>query len=359
MSYRLTDDGLYSVDWEVVARLVESYARARLQLDQSRVVSIRQSKWYNPFSWQMPDIHQVEVDWDRVGDMVRVKSFMQTNSMYSRGAAGGRAMQDVAYQLRQMARETPLLRRQFLEKLHGAQRRTMEAINSSVESYQGTIEALKEVRDTSATTVLVGASAVTGGAAAAGLTLVGGTLKGVAKYQDTDNVGAAVMEGAGAVVFTLVPMGSGGAELTAGEQAWLMVAQGTWDADTSLVEGKSVGEALADGSLSIVGSAAAAGVGNLLKGEQARKLLDRVSTPLKAHIKNADVGKLMEESIKKGTESAVRAAPGMVRSALGRRSAPPARTRAPSRYVGHAILPGETLLDLAVVNMRRGVGHGW
>ena len=355
MSWEPTDDRQYAVDWQVVWRLVESYVRAKLQVDRSTVVSMRQSKWYNPFSWQLPDIRQVEVDWDALGDEVKVTTFLKANGMYSRGAAGGPAMRDVAYELQHLVRQTPHLKDQFVKKMREASRQTMDAINRSVDSYQGTIDGLKVVRDTAATGLLIGATAATGGAAMGLGLAAGGTLKGWGKYQDTGKVGAAVMEGAGAVAFTLIPLG---AELTRGQQAWLIVAQGEWDADTSLVEGKSLREALEDGTLSILGSAAGAGVGHFLEGESAKAFLDRVSAPINANIQGVDGAKLIAETLTKVTEGAVRAVPGAVRSALASRAAPTS-PRGRSRYLDHSILLSEGLLDLAVVNMSKGVGRGW
>jgi predicted nucleotidyltransferase component of viral defense system len=68
MSYsQLRDDyATYAIDWGIVERLVRAYHRARARDMYSTVTSTSQTDWYNPFSWSMPDIKSVDVDWDRV-----------------------------------------------------------------------------------------------------------------------------------------------------------------------------------------------------------------------------------------------------------------------------------------------------
>src|SRR5262245_6798118 len=56
----------FMIDWGIVRRLLKSYWTARLQYQYGTEVSMSDSHWYNPFSWSLPDVSQVEVDWDAV-----------------------------------------------------------------------------------------------------------------------------------------------------------------------------------------------------------------------------------------------------------------------------------------------------
>lgn len=146
------------------------------------------------------------------------------------------------------------------EMQRSASHETFANIELSVARGETGLAIAKQVRDLSATTLVVGSSVMTGGAAVA--VLGGGSvLRGVSKYQTSGNIGSAVLSATGSFVVGAIPLGGGslkaGASLAArvggesiryGERAALIVVGAQLDAQfegaTALIEGRSAREAL-------------------------------------------------------------------------------------------------------------------
>jgi hypothetical protein len=71
----------------------------------------------------------------------------------------------------------------FLDLMGDVQTRNMQKISEATEDYEGQVELLRFVRDTSADGLMVGASIMSGGAAGFAALRAGSILKGVAKWE--------------------------------------------------------------------------------------------------------------------------------------------------------------------------------
>jgi len=102
-----------------------------------------------------------------------------------------------------------------------AWRRTSESIDGAVSRGEAAAAAARKVRDLSATVLVIGSSFMTGGASVA--VLGGGSLlQGVAVWQDTGNVGSAVLQATGTFIVGVIPLGGAGtaAVRAEGETTW-------------------------------------------------------------------------------------------------------------------------------------------
>ena len=101
---------------------------------------------------------------------------------------------------------------------HSASQRTFDSIDAA--GWETWIARMTWLRDTSATVLVVTSGIMTGGAAPALLTLAAGsTLRGVATYQDSGNVGAAVVNGVGTMVVGAIGLGTAAASSGAAQAA--------------------------------------------------------------------------------------------------------------------------------------------
>jgi hypothetical protein len=356
VAYQLMNNGSlqYAVDWDVVDRLVRAYWRAESRNSYSRVVKSSDKSWYNPVSWSLPEIEQIEVDWNLV------------RSQSDSGAADDRArlrqvgatnVRGVAEELEWKVARTGKLTTSFVDDMGAIQSANMARIDNAVSAYGSQIEVAKFLRDTSADGLMVGATLLSGGTAAAVLT-GGSAMKGWAKYQDTDSVGAAVMQGFGSFVFTAIPMGGA---LTAGQKWTLVLVQSSWESGMALAEGKSLAEAIPTGALKLTGP----GCEKIFGKAGVIKMLEKAGIPLRITVAGEDVaakfvdklgGKVLQ---KQGVEKRVgkQAVEALVGGAT--RSAQPESGMASGALVRDATFTDDLLLKFAIVNMQKGIGWGW
>lgn len=354
MAYELLANGStqFAVDWDIVRRIVRSYHRATLQLGYARATTMSQSHWYNPMTWSLPDITHVEVDWDAVradadafaGEDVRN---MQVEARYNAPR--------IARRLASMTDITAQEKDTFVDWLGTVQTQNMVAINKALSDYQSSTEIARFVRDTSADGLMVGASVMTGGAAAAAL---GGAsfFKGVCRFHDSGSVGASVMEGAGSFAFAYVRLGT---SFAFSQDVVLALVQAPWAVGTELVGGATISRAVAVGAVRLSGPSSEA----LFKLGPAKTLFDKVAVPIVINyggenVASSFLARLASETLQ--TRAADRAsrsagAPGDD----GARELPAPVSRRSGQLIDDATLSSRFLLDLAFVNMQKGIGHGW
>src|SRR5690606_37155944 len=154
----------------------------------------------------------------------------------------------------------------------------MQALERAVGRDQTAIDVAKVVRDSSATTLLIGATLLSGGTAGAAFATLatGSGLKATTKYQDTGNLGAASVELAGNLIFGMIPIGRAGEALKGAEKAAVLIMQANWSATVSLVEGKSLSESLASGALALIADPVA---GAIVGSPVVKKGLEKVAVP--------------------------------------------------------------------------------
>ncbi|GLS88717.1 hypothetical protein GCM10010873_36910 [Cypionkella aquatica] len=151
-----------------------------------------------------------------------------------------------------------------------ATRQSSASISSNVEGWETALSVAQFVRDTSATILVVGAGLLSGGAAF-GVLGAGSVLRGTATYQDTGNVGAAVINGSGTFIVGMVGIAGGNPALARSEQIQVMFVgsglQGGVQGMQSLVEGKTPKQALQQAAVSagfnLLGSAVGGRIENM------------------------------------------------------------------------------------------------
>jgi hypothetical protein len=315
----------------------------------------------------LPDVRSIEVDWARVDASASDNADRDLNRMAERATMDARGMY---LDLKGMVEDTSRYTNAFTDRLGALQTENMARINGAVDSYGAQIEVAKFVRDTSADGLMVGASIATGGA---GVALLGGgsALKGWAKYEDTDGlttdrrVGAAVATGVGSFVFGAFKLG--GAKLSGGQEAVLTILQAKWDTGVALVEGKSLSTAVATGSLKLAGPF----VDRLFKSGVATRLFQKACVPIAVTVQRVGAAGVPEIANVAATVSQKWATKVFNKQVVDRSgkaaikavsapNAPSLPTSAPARpsLLSQAILTDQTLLELAIVNMDKGIGRG-
>ena len=352
MGYQLVANGQkqFAIDWDIVRRVVRSYHTSCLELDFAREVTMSESHWYNPMTWSLPAISHVEVDWDSVRRYA--DGYTQADVRDMRVEAKYNAAR-IAHRLEDLIDTTLRNKEVFVDWIGTVQTQNMQSVNRAVEDYESNVELAKFVRDMSADGLMVGASVMSGGAAVAAL---GGAsfFKGTCKFQDTDSVGAGVMEGAGSFAFAYVKLGK---TFTLKQDLVLALVQAPYKAGTELVGGATVSKAALSGAVKLTGPA----VDNLFKLGPARTLFDKVAVPIVITYGGENVAsKILAKAAGKTAQKGVEA---WGKSALANTNGGDADTEAaprrPGPLVAESTLSSRYLLYLAFVNMEKGIGRGW
>jgi hypothetical protein len=354
MAYELVQNGntQFAIDWDVMRRLVKSYYTSYHQYDSGREVTLSDSQWYNPLSWSLPEVSHVEVDWDAVRARTEADTAADLRDLRAEAASNAPR---VARRIESLIEATNRNKELFVEWMGTVQTQNTESISKAVDDYESNIEIAKMVRDNSARGLMVGASVMTGGGAVAAL---GGAsfFKGFCKFQDTDSVGAGVMEGAGSFIFAYVKLGK---SFSFKQDMVLAFVQAPYEATTELVAGKTLSEAAVSGAVKLTGPA----VDRLFKLGPSKTLFDKLAVPIsityggdnKASELLTGFGKsAVKEGIKSGTKAVLLGSNG---ASQGDEAG--AGTRRSGQLVREATLSNKFLLYLAFVNMTKGIGHGW
>jgi len=361
MAYTMVNSGRtqYAVDWEVVERMCRSYWLAYYQNQYSELNKMSESTWYNPFSWSMPEIRTVDFDWDRVNSAT-ASAVVRDMIDYQRRAASD--MRGIAYDVKFKLEQTGTISRGLRDWLREIQDQNVSAMKQAERDYTGLIDACRFVRDTSADIVAIGSTIATGGAAS-GLLVGSSALKGVYKYQDTGSAGAAVLYGAGSMMLGAFKVG--GAKLTTGGEYVLIVAQGILEGGTTLASGKSFGDAVTAGGLKIAGSGAAQA---LFGSQLVKTIFQKMPVPFTVYSETWRSGveymaedvadKLLEKTSKKLVEKGVKAGLSYAGKRLTAESAP-SGDGSGSGLIDDVPFEKLGLLYLSIVNMEKGIGHGW
>lgn len=365
MAYTLVQNGKtqFAIDWDIISRLTRSYYTAYLQWSYGEETTISDSRWYNPLSWSLPDISHIEVDWDRVRRDAVSKAERDVGLM--RRVANVDAA-SVAKFLEARVGEAARYKEQFVDWMGDVQTRNMHNVESAVKSYEADKEIAKFVRDRSYDMLMICAGVMTGGEALVAMG-AGSFLKGQAKFQDTGSLGAATMEGAGTFVFAYVKLGK---EFSLKQDVVLAFVQAPYKIATEVVGGATFGDAALAGALTL----ATPGTDRLFNFAPGKTFFDRAAIPLTIKYGGKD---LATEVLKGSKKLAAGTVAGMMKSSAssfvqggleatanklaGPRKGEAAGERAPqsSSLLDEATLTNRHLLDLAFVNMDKGIGRGW
>jgi hypothetical protein len=346
----------YAVDWDVLERFCMSYWQTHHQLRCAETIRMSESNWYNPFSWSLPEIQTVDVDWEAARKAAALDC---TSDMHDYAWRASTSMPDIAREIQFRVEQTAIQRRSFTHLLKSVQSANLTAMDNAVADYTGLIEASRFVRNTSADVVAIGSTIATGGAAA-GLLGASASMKGYGKYQDTGKVGASILYGAGSIVLGAFKVG--GAKLSKAGEYTLIIAQGVLEGGTSLAAGDKFADAVATGGLKI----ASAGATQALFGSSwVKNVFSKMPIPMNVWSKIQDDGvnkrfvdeanTLAEKTAKKFTEKGLKSA--MTTLAAPAKAVEPATLQ--TGYLDGVPIEDRLLLNLAIVNMAKGIGRGW
>lgn len=302
--------GTWAVDWTIVRLIVRSHANSLAILNNGVRSETSEVDWYNPFSWGMPDVVSYDVNWNQV----RRERDRTTNEVlgdFRRNISN--SVPGVKDRLQSLIFETESNRNIFRNNMNSATRETMRNINSSVEGYETAVSAARITRDVSAEVFLVGATFLSGGTAA--LAIAGGSaFKGVATFQDTGNVGAALIETTGSFIITIIPVarGAGGATAVAASRAETIAYEGAvimldaqFEVAKGLVSGDTLQQAIARGGLKVVTAGVGAGIGEVFKTDAVRNMLAKTAIPATMQISRGAADTISTLDFAGGVTSAV------------------------------------------------------
>jgi hypothetical protein len=256
MSWDLLEasDGGFYINRAGIHRVISQYVRAQSKCDSARMVT-HTDRYMHLFA--LPTTYSVEIDDERIRLDDQVGTPVLEEMFYG-NLAQGQSMRGAREQLLAWMWATYQYEQSLLSKIRSAQYQTMASIDEKVSKAKHFEEGAKMVRDLSAMALLVGATFVTGGAAAEGAvgvsTMTGGELlgtstmyagmKGVFKYQDTGKAEDAIFTGTASFVTGIVGLASGAAGATGAGKVALIAVGVTNDFLFSIAEGALSGKDL-------------------------------------------------------------------------------------------------------------------
>lgn len=226
-----------------------------------------------------PNTVTVEINLNNIKPVVQAEAAREFEQFVSLSHEDGAR----AFELLVNARMNAVRDKQHVQDMQKqASRETMSNIERSVQIGKAGENVARFVRDTSATTLVIGATVISGGA---GMAALGGgsLLKGTGTYQDTGKVGAATMNTLTSFTFGLVPWSIAGKVLPRSQQIALFIVGVKNDVlsntVTSLASGEEAGqaftEALTKGAFGAVGG---------LFGMVGKPFFDKLAVPVKVGV---------------------------------------------------------------------------
>jgi len=252
------NDGIYLIDWEGLARIIRSCKRAGAMNAYSRLVTQRGERDWVAFGMRLPDLHSVEVDWDKVKIETTTQADMEIRKFH---AAAQGSIKAQLLKLVYMMEQADDDRDAFQDKQSEAQEKTTGSIEGAVHKGEIAVEVLKGVRDTSAEIVMVGATYVSGGTAGVIFTGVGSGMKAGFIYQDTGKADKAL-----ATFSTNLLLGAFDLKVGAAMKGMTSLAEkigvaivwskakGAMEIPKGLIEGKSLKQAASGAAVKLMAS---------------------------------------------------------------------------------------------------------
>ncbi|GEM_PF-3313428 len=255
-------------DPDVVYAIVRAAVRARIMRNRSRVVT------ENP-AWYLPTTYYLDTNWQGYRPEMEAEAarYWQNAQLQLR-----RAPDTFFGSLIGLVNDAINDNNWHRNTSQDCMRRSSANIGRVVDNWETALTATRVVRDASATILIVTAGVlvapVGAGAAAAAssgigmggattMLATGSVMRGAFTYQDTGNVGSAMINAAGSFTVGMIGLGGASATLTSAEAATVLVigasAQGVTSGGQALVEGKSMEQAAA-AALIGAGSQALGGV---------------------------------------------------------------------------------------------------
>lgn len=265
---------LWSPDGMYIA--IRSVVRANEIRSRTRVVETDQG-------WFFPTLYNVETRWNGITQAVNRGSniYWPEAEMRARTDPAAFFQHFVAYVQQGLADQE-----WYSTTRRTTQHRTMQNIHGNVDNWESAITVTRGIRDGSATFLIVAGSVATGGAGAtvlgsAGMTTatagqalssvaLGSAMRGAFTYQDTGNVGSALINATGSFVTGAIPVGQAGMALSSAETATLVIigsaGQGATTGLQAVAEGQSMRTAATAALVSTGANLVSGGIGLRLDG---------------------------------------------------------------------------------------------
>ena len=273
-----SERNLYLIDWDLVDQVIHHSAYIQSINENAKLITEKEG-------FGMPETYEYDIDIDKARSAAAAAVVADT------ARRGQWRPQDVFYQqsrlptrldvesLRLWLISTEKAGRDandaYLAKQHKATQSSMKNINDRASTFETAANVAKITRNLSTDFLLISAGALTGGAALA----VGGAgslIKGVGTYEDTHNVGAAVLDASFSFLSVLIPSPKGA---TSALEKRLLIfvkakttAVGTFS--VGLIEGKSVKESALSAAVDVVLDVGGEKATSKLFGEKMEKLLE-------------------------------------------------------------------------------------
>jgi hypothetical protein len=252
------NDGIYLIDWDGLARIIRSCKRSGAMNSYSRVVIQKGDRDWAALGMRLPDLHSVEVDWNKVKIETTTQADMEIRRFH---AAAKTSMKAQLLNLVCMMEQADDDRDAFQDKQAEAQEKTTGSIESAVHKGEVAVEVLKGVRDTSAEIVMVGATYVSGGTAAVIFTGVGSGMKAGFVYQDTGKADKALATFSTNLLLGAFDLKVGAAMkgmTSLSEKIGVAIvwskAKGAMEIPKGLIEGKSLKQAASGAAVKLMAS---------------------------------------------------------------------------------------------------------
>lgn len=264
-------DKTYSVNWRLVYSILRSYHFATARRRHRIIETTHDSNLGR-------EVHSWDVDWDSV----RYDADFDTRRWMSAWLDLNN-IQRLQGNLREFIRQAAIENAEWTRFCRSIVNRNMGVIHDSVSRLEDATQTLKMIRNWSGEILMIGAVVLTGGAAAVAVAAAGSALKGVGTYQDTQKVGAAVVDAVGSLALALVPIAKGGASQLSSRATYLLILADTGvDASKNYLSGDNAKQIAGKVVGKLAGGAASVGIGNVFNSESALKMIGRVGIPFKA-----------------------------------------------------------------------------
>jgi hypothetical protein len=317
-------DGRWLVEGDMLRQTIRSYTSAELFLANYSEKTLAETEKESSFGeavssllfeWFVPEVKVVDMNMAKVrSDIIDLTERRLQAVLVGQYKPMSQTKSELAQAIDKGKRDKQL----FRTKTSGLQQRNNTVINEAVSKYDMAIEGAKITRDASIDTLVVGATVATGGTGGALIAIAGGagTAKGLAKYQDTNNVGAAMITGTVGAMTTLLKIPADkmpkGAEKI-GTEAVIVFLDVVGDVGSDMATGKSVQDALTDATIKQVASLGIGKAGDKIKVESQLKNLvaDRgfktvvpsIIQPMAVETGKKTAEKISEEVLKAGVNA--------------------------------------------------------
>jgi hypothetical protein len=273
-----SESNLYLIDWDLVDQVIHHSAYIQSINENAKLITEKEG-------FGMPETYEYDIDIERarsaaaaavVADTARRGQWRPQDIFYQQSRLPTRLdVESLRLWLVSTEKAGRDAHDEYFAKQQKATHLSMTNINNRAAAFETAANVAKITRNLSTDFLLISAGALTGGAALA----VGGAgslIKGVGTYQDTHNIGAAVVDASFSFLSVLIP-GPKSAASVLEKRLLIFVKAKTTAVGTfsvGLVEGKSVKESALSAVVDVVLDVGGEKATGKLLGKKMEKLLE-------------------------------------------------------------------------------------